>query len=60
MSPSCVLLQEHFDPAAKTNLVLKLELAQVVLTQRDVEAMRTEGIAEIWKVHVPCPCAITG
>lgn len=50
---TCVLLQRHPGPAIQSKLVLCLEHAQLVLTQRDIEELQAEDIAEFWKVGCP-------
>ena len=52
-----MLLQGSADRTARDNLVLSLEMAEVVLKQRDLEGMQPESLAELWKViNMCCTC----
>ncbi len=52
-----MLLQGSADRTANDNLVLSLEMAEVVLKQRDLKGMQPEGVAQLWKVSILCcPC----
>ena len=59
-----MLVQGSTGCAVKNDLVLSLQMAQVVLKQRDLEGMQVEGIFELWKVPALCcashPKSLTG